>query len=207
MERNPSGPDSALLLRQAREGSPAALGELFELCGEKLLALVRLRLGPSLRRELESRDVLQETLLKAFERLEQFAGHGRDELMGWLAVIAWNEIRDRAEHYRRLRRDAQLRVSWESGFDPVARQLHGEVSRIALADDLRRIEAALERLDPDHREVIVLRRYEELGFRDVGQRLDRSEDAARKLYARAVAALTVEVRRARGGGEMPPGGG
>jgi RNA polymerase sigma-70 factor, ECF subfamily len=199
----PAGTDSAILLREARDGSSEALGRLLEMCGEKLLALVRLRMGPELRGQLESRDVLQETMLKAFQRLDQFEGRDRDALMGWLAVIAWNEIRDRADHYRRLRRDQRLRVRWESGFDPVGRQLHSEVSRIALRDELRIVEAALERLGVDHREVILLRRFEELSFRQVAERLGRTEEAARKLYARAIAALTLEVRRQRGGGGGP----
>jgi RNA polymerase sigma-70 factor, ECF subfamily len=197
-----SSEGSAILLRQARDGSTEALGRLFDLCGEKLLALVRLRLGPELRRELESRDVMQETLLKAFQRLDQFEGGSRDALMGWLAVIAWNEIRDRADHFRRLRRDRRLRVTWQSGLDPVERRLHSEVSRIALRREVRELEAALESLELDHREVILLRRFEELSFRQVGERLGRSEEAARKLYARAVAALTLQVR-ARRGGETP----
>jgi RNA polymerase sigma-70 factor, ECF subfamily len=196
-------PDSAVLLQRARGGSEEALGRLFELCGEKLLALIRLRLGPELRREMESRDVLQETLLKAFRRADQFRGTSRDALMGWLAVIAWNEIRDRAEHYRRLRRDARARVSWTSGFDVVERRLHSEASRIDLSDGLRQVTAALERLPADQREVILLRRFEELGFREIGARLERSEEAARKLFARAMASLTLEVRRARGGDDRP----
>jgi DNA-directed RNA polymerase specialized sigma24 family protein len=64
------------------------------------------RVGFAGRREVESRDILQQTLLKAFQHIEQFEGENRDTLMGWLATIAWNEIRDQADHYRRLRRDA-----------------------------------------------------------------------------------------------------
>ena len=81
---------------------------------DKLLALIRIRLSPSLRREVESGDILQQTLLKAFQRIEQFEGADRDTLMGWLATIAWNEIRDQADYYKRLRRDARLRATWAS---------------------------------------------------------------------------------------------
>ena len=47
-------------------------------CAGKLLALIRIRLGPTLRREVESQDILQQTLLKAFQKIEQFEGSGRD---------------------------------------------------------------------------------------------------------------------------------
>jgi RNA polymerase sigma-70 factor (ECF subfamily) len=119
--------------------------------------------------------------------------------MGWLAAIAANELRDRTDYYLRLKRDARLRLSWRSGFDPAARELHGQVTRIALQEEARLLEAAMDRLPPDQREAILLRRYEELAFKDVGARLGRSEDAARKLFARAMTALAMEMRALRAG--------
>ena len=65
------------LLRAARDGSPQALGELYERLGGRLLALIRLRMGRDLRARLESRDILQNTLLKSFQRLDQFDGGKR----------------------------------------------------------------------------------------------------------------------------------
>jgi RNA polymerase sigma-70 factor (ECF subfamily) len=192
--RPPSVAESSILLREARGGSNEAIGELFELCGDKLLALIRVRLGPALRREVDSQDIMQQTLLKAFERINQFEGADRDTLMGWLATIAWNEIRDQADYYRRLRRDAHLRATWVSSFDPEERLLHTEVSRIGLREDTRRLVAAMDRLTEAHREVLILRRFEELSFKQIGERLERSPEAARKLFARAMGALTLEMR-------------
>jgi DNA-directed RNA polymerase specialized sigma24 family protein len=39
-------------------------------------------------------------------------------------------------------------------------------------------------LAPDHREIILLRKFEELPFAEIAQRLGRSEDACRMLRAR-----------------------
>ena len=57
---------SSAVFREARRGSPRAISSLFARYGERLHALIRLRLGAGLRRRLESRDILQATLLKAF---------------------------------------------------------------------------------------------------------------------------------------------
>ena len=43
------------------------------------------------------------------------------------------------------------------------------------------------------REAIVLRKLEELSFREIGERLGRSEDASRMLFGRAMAALTLAL--------------
>jgi hypothetical protein len=54
----------------------------------KLLGLIRLRLGRTLRAQMESRDILQATLLKSFEHLPQFEQSDSASLMAWLARIA-----------------------------------------------------------------------------------------------------------------------
>jgi RNA polymerase sigma-70 factor (subfamily 1) len=181
------------LLRRAREGSGEALGVLLDSCGARLLALIRLRLGPRLRAQIESRDVLQSTLLKALTHFERFAGADRDTLVAWLAGIAANEIRDLADFHARQRRDAARHVSLEENADALrlAANVRSATSRIALDEGLARLERALERLAPEQREVIAMRRIEELDFRAIAARMGRSADACRMLFARAMAALTL----------------
>lgn len=186
-------PDSALLDR-ARTGSDAALSQLVESFSPRLLAVIRLRLGPGLRAHLESRDVLQETWLKAVGRLDGFAGGHPGSFMAWLAQIAANEIRDRADYHGRQRRDGarEERRSAEE-LDGFAARVRSETSRVALSEEMARLERALLALSPDHREVIVLRKLEERTFAEVGQAMGRSPDACRVLLARALAALTLEL--------------
>jgi RNA polymerase sigma-70 factor (ECF subfamily) len=190
---------SADLLRQARLGSSEALGTLLQACGPRLLALIRLRLGPSLRSRLESRDILQATVLKAVQRLETFQGDGTASLVGWLARIAENEIRDQADYHGRQRRDAFRDVPLEDAPElaRLASQVRSQTSRIALGERGLRLERALESLSSDHREVVVLRKIEELSFEQVSQRLGRSPDACRMLLARAMAALTLAMEDER----------
>ncbi len=52
----------------------------------------------------------------------------------------------------------------------------------------------MDALDPIHREVILLRKYEELSFQEIGERLGRSQDACRMLLARALTSLTKAMR-------------
>lgn len=184
--------ESTTLLRQARDGSPGALDALYGRVAGRLLALIRLRMGPSLRTRLESRDVLQATLLKSFERLDQFEGETGTSLMAWLARIAENEIRDLAEYHRRQRRDVARALPLEAA-DDVASPVRSAFSQAALDEESARLERAIETLDEPHREVILLRKYQELSFKEIAMRMGRSEDACRMLLARALAALTLAV--------------
>ncbi len=182
------------LFTLARRGSVEAVNAIFERYGERLHALIRLRLGANLRRRLESRDILQATLLKAFQGIDRFDGTGSRSLMAWLGTIAQCEICDQADFYRRKKRDAALDTTLDDDLDPVAKQVRSEVSRLQLEADGVRLERAIDELRKTQREVILLRDFEELTFREIGERLGKNSGACRKMYVRALTDLTVKLR-------------
>ena len=180
------------LLERARTGSPEAVNRLYERVSARVLAYIRLRLGRELRSRLESRDILQATLLKSFENLHEFRGNETGSLLAWLARIADNEIRDTFDRVHRQKRD----VARETPLDdaaPVPAITRSALSRIIIDERARQLEAALDTLSPDHRDVILMRKFAELSFAEIGRRTGRSADASRMLFARAMAALTVAV--------------
>lgn len=187
-------PDSENLIHRAKEGSQDALDRLFGRYGERLLALVRLRLGPGLRPQIESQDVLQETLLNAFRRIDQFEGSGERTLMAWLGAIARNVIRDQVDYHHRERRDAKRQVPLGEIGEVVESRIRDEVSRVALHEKSVLLERAIEELDPDRREVILLRSFEELTFPEIAERTGRTADACRMMYRRTRTSLAIRMR-------------
>ncbi len=189
--------ETTLLLRAARAGSREALDRLFERCAPRLLALIRLRLGRELRGHLESRDILQASLLKSFQRIDQLEQSDARSLMAWLARIAENEVKDRVDYHRRQRRDARQEVPLDERDGDLVRRVRSSLSQVIFDERARRLEQALESLPEQHREVIVLRKLEELSWAEVARRLGRSDDACRMLLARAMASLTMAMSERR----------
>jgi RNA polymerase sigma-70 factor, ECF subfamily len=187
-----AGEISSELLQRARSGSPEALNLLYERCAARLLAFIRLRLGKDLRTRLESRDILQATLLKSVEHLGELKGNQTQSLMAWLARIAEHEIRDCADFHHRQRRDAAREMPLDDEA-PLPALTRSALSRVILDERATQLEAALDMLSADHREVILLRKFEELSFAEIGRRLGKSEDACRMLLARAMTALTLKM--------------
>ena len=187
-----TGSDQGDLIRRAQAGSPEALNALYERCSGRLLAYVRLRLGRELRSRLESRDILQAAMVKSLEHLHELKADNTGSLMGWLARIADNEIRDRADYHQRHRRDAARETPLQDDA-PVPALTRSALSRVILDEQAQRLEDALESLSPPHREVILLRKFEELSFAEIARRLGKSEDACRMLLARAMTALTMKM--------------
>jgi len=189
--------ETTRLLARARDGSSEALNEVYGRLASRLLSLIRLRLGPELRGQVESRDVLQATLLKSFERIDQFEGSQGVSLMAWLVRIAENEIRDLADYHQRQRRDARRNVPLSGAGKDLAVNVRSLSSQLVLAEDALRLEAGLENLPEHYRQIIVLRKLEELAWAEVAERLQKSEDACRMMLARAMAALTLAMEAER----------
>jgi RNA polymerase sigma-70 factor (ECF subfamily) len=183
---------SALLTR-AKAGSTEAMDELYRRYAPKLLALIRLRLGKSLRANLESRDILQATLLKSFRKMPQFEGSESGSFIAWLGAIARNEIRDQADYYQRKRRDVASNVPLDEELGGVANRVRSALSQAIWTEEAGRLEQALESLEEHYREVIILRKFEELTYREIAGRLGKSEDSCRMMFARAMTALTLEM--------------
>jgi RNA polymerase sigma-70 factor (ECF subfamily) len=57
------------------------------------------------------------------------------------------------------------------------------------------VQQAIDRLPDDYRRVLILRHQESRSFVQIGAALDRSEEAARKLWFRAIESLRDELRR------------
>jgi RNA polymerase sigma-70 factor (ECF subfamily) len=184
------GAETSELFLETRRGAPGAADAFYERCARKLLPLIRLRMGRSLRSEIDSRDVLQSVMLKAVPRLDQVEDPRR--VMAWLARIAENEIRDQADYRQRQMRDAARRAPLEDAAD-VPAPIRQALSQAIANQQLARVEDALESMTLAEREIIVLRKLEELPFAEIGRRLGKSEDACRMAFARAMAALTLRL--------------
>jgi RNA polymerase sigma-70 factor (ECF subfamily) len=113
--------------------------------------------------------------------------------MAWLARIAENEIRDRADYTSRARRDAARRVPLDEAADALPAPVRQALSQVIFDERAAALERAIESLPGGQREVVMLRAFEELSFREIGRRLDRTEDACRMAYARAMAAVTMRL--------------
>jgi RNA polymerase sigma-70 factor (ECF subfamily) len=131
-------------------------------------------------------DVVQETLLKGFRQLEQFRGNSPQQLLLWLEEILRNQIVDTAKYARRAVRDVRREQTYDEApcpRSPTASQTAREKESHEL------VQQALLGLPEAYREVLLLRQQFDLPFEDIGQRMNRTPDAARMLWGRAIMAL------------------
>jgi RNA polymerase sigma-70 factor (ECF subfamily) len=188
----PQGGPTDDLVREAVAGNAEAVEALYAHVAPRVLTFVRMRMGQSLRARMDSRDILQATLLKSFERFDEFQGSGKPALMAWLSRIAEREILDRADYHQRARRSPLREASLGEG-DVLEARVTSVLSRLIRDERTERLERAMDGLSEAHREIILLRKFQELSFREIAAVLGKSEDACRMLLARALSALTLRL--------------
>jgi RNA polymerase sigma-70 factor (ECF subfamily) len=137
------------------------------------------------RNEQDAEDVVQETFLKAYRRLDQF--ESRANFGSWLYRIAANCAMDLLRGRARREEQALPQGPGEEGeLMPLAASDPGP-DRIAQAFELRRrIGAAMSRLSPLERAAFVLRHFEELSTREIGEALGLESGAVKQGVFRAV---------------------
>ncbi|MBI3866759.1 MAG: sigma-70 family RNA polymerase sigma factor [Planctomycetia bacterium] len=168
------------LWRQARAGDRAAYDRLFGLHADRALMFIRARLGTRLREKVESQDVLQDAYLAAHQAFATFEYADEGAFTRWICRIIDNRIRDLGDHFGALKRQAvELPHS-----DPT-----GPVTAADRAEHRAKVCTAIDALEEDHRQVLLLRFFEGLSAEDTGRRMNRSAGAVRKLAARALAEL------------------
>jgi RNA polymerase sigma-70 factor (ECF subfamily) len=151
-------PDSTLLER-FRSGDEQALELLFARYETPLFQF----LVGMLRNHHQAEDVLQETFVRALERLD---GVDPDHLRGWLFTVAYHQAM-LAKRRQKSRPAGPLEES-----SPVADREPGPAQEAERQDEARRLRRLLERLPVAQREVICRRVYEGQRFREIAAELD-----------------------------------
>lgn len=196
IDPDPRAPTSAAeatydLVQRARSGDESAADVLFTRYEARLRRWAHGRLPAQSRGALDTQDLVQETLIKVFQRLPAFEPRHPGAFRDYVWTTMWNAIRDLARKHKR-----------RGPSDPIeAHDLTtGEPSPLERAigrEALDRFDAAMERLRADDREAIIMRI--ELGFShaEIAEALGKpSAAAAHMAVSRALVRLAQEMTHA-----------
>jgi len=187
--------DIATLLADARAGCPKSLGKVFEAMRGKLLMLADRELPEALRPKIGPSDLVQETAIDMQHNFAHFRGTTAEECLAWLRTILRNNVVDAVRHYEVARKRATTReirlADRPSGNERESMPSCGRLPDWSAIrrEDMAAVSRALATLPPDQRDVIEMRYWQGLTFVMIGARLNRSGDAVRKTWYRAIANL------------------
>jgi len=155
--------NDAGFLRRLRAQEERAFSVLFRETRDRIYNTVLRMVGCS----AEAQDITQDVYLKAYRALAGFRGDAN--ITSWLYRIAVNQVRNRVKYDARRHRRSH---------DPLDEERHGGAMEVSAALDRpdRKIEAArleqflvraLHAMEPEFREVVVLRDIEALSYEEI----------------------------------------
>src|SRR5436190_686690 len=140
--------DQEKLITALKSRDHEAIEELVHAYGDRLLHSAILLCG----NETDAQDLVQDTFVQAIGSVHRF--RGQSALYTWLQAILLNLARHYHRSRRRLIYDEELANQRLDPVEPDSARLDLEAAGSNLSD-------ALERLSPAHREVVVLRYFEQ----------------------------------------------
>ncbi|HJZ92395.1 MAG TPA: RNA polymerase sigma factor [Gemmataceae bacterium] len=176
----PDTPDGELMVAAAR-GDPAPFEVLVRRHTGPLLGFVRRLVGDAHRAE----DVVQETFTGVWRVRDQF--RQTHSFKPWLYKSALNRCRDLLRKRPDPAPTTEAELVSEDDGGPIAAAVAVETSALVLA--------AVDRLPPYQRAVVLLRVWEGLSYGDIGFALAVTETTARSHMHHALGALRVALRR------------
>jgi RNA polymerase sigma-70 factor, ECF subfamily len=187
------------LLEQARQGDAAAVERLLTTHREPLRRMIGLRLDPALAARVDASDIVQDVLLEAHRRLQDYLRKPSMPFHLWLRHIAKDHIIDAHRHERLAQRRSVDREQAlhaarpdESSLDWAAQFFDQELTPASAAirqEMARKVQQAIQQLGDDDRDIILMRYVEQLPNQDVAAALGLSEAAASMRCLRAVRRL------------------
>lgn len=196
----PHSEETTELLEGAREGNASAVNRLMQRHRGALQRMVQMRLDQRIRRRVDVSDVVQDVLVEANRRLQDYLLHPSMPFHLWLRQIAKDRIvdahrRHRVSTKRSVDREQPLVLAGtddRSTLELATRICDGELTPAAAVTQrelTRCVEQAISELNDQDCEIILMRHYEQLSNQEVAQALHLTEPAAGMRYLRAVRRL------------------
>lgn len=181
----------------SNDGSPLAL-ERFR---EYLHLLARVHLGQQLQGKLDASDVVQQTLLEAHRKREQFRGHTTAEMAAWLRQMLAFSLADTLRAASRAKRDVTRERSLETALEQSSARLDAWLAaeqsspsqQAQRHEQMLHLAEALATLPEVQREALVLRHCQGLALAEISERLGRSPAAVAGLLKRGLAQLREQL--------------
>jgi RNA polymerase sigma-70 factor (ECF subfamily) len=177
--------------------APEEAGRLLESFRSYLRLLARLHLSPQLRGKLDPSDIVQQTLLQAYQALDGFRGDSKAECAAWLRQILVRNLAQALRDLGRAKREVGREQSLQAAVDASSARLEAWLAadqsspshRAERGEEALRLAEALEQLPEAQREALVLQHWQGLSLAQIGDQLDRSPEAVAGLIKRGLKQL------------------
>ncbi|HLM25003.1 MAG TPA: sigma-70 family RNA polymerase sigma factor [Pyrinomonadaceae bacterium] len=178
-----------IIVERALTGDADAFGELVRRWERRIFALAYGMLG----REEDARDATQETFLAAFRNLRGFRGEAK--VSSWLHRIAVNQCISR-QRRTKVRSESALEDEQENAACSFAAPFSQSPAHVAEdRQETLAVRRAINSLPIDLRQVVVMKEFEELTFREIADALDLPLSTVKSRLYTALKQLQMRLQK------------
>ena len=185
------------------------LANFFGQFRERLERMVEFRMDPRIRNRIDPTDLLQDSFLECQRRLQSFNETGGCSVYVWIRQMTLQKLIDfhRASFRQKRNVGQEFRLDRQESAGGtsllMANQLIGQVSTpsrlVSRQEEIEKMRAGLELLEPTDQEVLALRHFEQLSNKEAAEILGLTITAASNRYVRAMSRLAQMVDRLQAG--------
>jgi RNA polymerase sigma-70 factor (ECF subfamily) len=188
------------LLVEARDGRQGAVDRLLDRHREAVRRMIEMRMDRRLARRVDASDIVQEVLIQAHRRLKDYLANPAMPFHLWLRQMAQDRLIDAHRRHRVAARrslDREQPLLAPAHLDRSTMELAAHLcdrektpAAAAVLNELReKFVAALDELEEQDREVVMMRHFEKLSNSETAAALGLTPPAASMRYLRAVRRL------------------
>ena len=182
------------LLRQACSGEPVALGQLLEQLRPWMRILADARMGSEVAARVDPSDIVQQTCLSVFNRIQQFQGHEIAQFMAWVREIHTHNVQDAVRvHVVAQERSVFREQPWDD-VDTTLLAVEGSNPSFFFGDKAILLANAMEQLPDAQRKATVMRYLEGLPVSRISELMNLTPDAVTSLIRRGLQQLRKQIR-------------
>lgn len=163
------------LIQQAQSGNSQALGMLYDASIKDVYRFIYYK---TFHKET-AEDLTSKTFLKAFKALSRY-NLKKAAFSTWIYTIAHNVVKD---HYRQDKETQDIDSIWGLASDE---EIEVDVDNQLQLEEILQL---LKDLKPQQRELIIMRIWQQLSYKEIAEITGLSEAACKMHYARGIKSL------------------
>ena len=182
-------PESSSAIQRLKTNGVDELAQLFVKNRDSLRAMLDCRIRGRLAARFDASDVIQESYIRAKQRLQAYLNSPTIPPVVWLRIVCKQILTESIRKNLRIRRSPEFEI-YNSGdqliVERIADSLHSVTEAMARKELVRIVSEILKTMNRIDREIIEMRHNEGLSFPKIAELTDLKMETAKKRYYRAI---------------------
>ncbi len=167
------------IILSCKNGKPGEFGLLYDAYVKKIYSFIYYKV----QNKEAAEDLTSETFLKALDKINSFDPQ-KGKFSSWLYRIARNAVID---HFRVRKPHFPIENAWNLK-DNTNIQADMETK-----EKIEKVKIYMQNLNEDQREIITLRVWQELSYKEISEILGKSEAGCKMMFFRAISGIRKEM--------------